>query len=263
MISRISRVVSAVAVVAMLACFAAKSRADDFGSIKGHFTFDGPAPTPAALDVNKDQATCGNHNLVDQSIEVGAGGGLANVIIWLRDKKPMANPDFDKSASDKITLDNKNCHFIPHVVGVRVGQTLVIKNSDPIAHNTKIDGQNLSVNPLIPAGQSSDQSIDGAENLPAPVSCSIHGWMHGWLVVRPNPYFAISDKDGNFEIKGLPAGEHEFQVWQEKAGYITDVSTGGQSVEWVKGRVKWTVEGGKTTDLGDFKLAAAQFNKAG
>lgn len=261
MISRSLRVLSAITAIAALACLTAAARADDWGSIKGRFTFDGTPPAPTKLDINKDQATCGNHDLVDQSLEVATGGGLANVVVWLRDKKVEVNPDYEKSASDKVTLDNKDCHFVPHVVGVRVGQTLVIKNSDPIAHNTKIDGTNLSVNPLIPAGQSNEQSIDGAENLPAPVSCSIHGWMHGVLVVRSNPYFAISDKDGNFEIKNLPAGEHEFQVWQEKAGYITDVSVDGRSVEWMKGRVKWTVEAGKTTDLGEFKLAAAQFNK--
>ena len=76
---------------------------------------------------------------------MGPTGGMANVVVWLRDKKPTVNPDYDKSASDKVALDNKDCHFVPHVVGLRVGQTLVIKNSDPIAHNTKIDGQNLSV----------------------------------------------------------------------------------------------------------------------
>ena len=85
--------------------------------------------------------------------------------------------------------------------------------------------------------------------------------MHAWMVVRPNPYFAISDKDGNFEIKDLPVGELEFQVWQERSGYVTDAKIGGQATKWPKGRVKWTIEDGKTTDLGEMKLAAAQFNK--
>ena len=183
-------------------------------------------------------------------------GGIANVVVWVYTKKVKVNPEYAKTATDKVELDNKNCHFIPHVVGLRVGQTLVIKNSDPVAHNTKIDGLNTQINPLIPAGTAANKSSTLPKTSPAPVSCSIHGWMHAWMVVRPNPYFAISDKNGNFEIKDLPAGELEFQVWQEKSGYITDASVGGQEVKWPKGHVKWTIEADKTTDLGEMKLGA-------
>lgn len=247
-------------VAAGFALAASAASAAEWGSLKGRFSYDGVAPVPAKLTIDKDQATCGGHDLVDQSLEVSATGGIANVIVWVRSKVKV-DPSFEKTAADKVTLDNKNCHFIPHVVGLRVGQTLVIKNSDPIAHNTKIDGTATQINPLIPAGTSNEQSIDGPETLPAQVSCSIHGWMHAWMVVRPNPYFAISDKNGNFEIKNLPAGEWEFQVWQERAGYVTAATVGGQEVKWPKGHVKWTVEADKTTDLGEMKLGAAQFNK--
>lgn len=249
------------AAIGSIALCASATSAAEWGSIKGRFVYDGAAPAPTKLTIDKDQATCGGHDLVDQSLEVGPTGGVANVVVWLRDKKIKVNPEYAKTAADKVTLDNKNCHFIPHVIGLRVGQTLTIENSDPIAHNTKIDGQNTQVNPLIPAGTSVDQSIDGPENVPAPVSCSIHGWMRAWMVVRPNPYFAISDKNGNFEIKDLPAGEWEFQVWQERCGYVTDVTIGGVETKWPKGRVKWTIEADKTTDLGEIKLGAAQFNK--
>lgn len=263
-----TRSLMALIVVAGLAFAGAAANAAEWGSIKGRFVYDGTAPVQAKLNIDKDQATCGGHDLVDQSLEVAPTGGIANVVVWIAaktiDNKPQkvkVNPGFAKTADAKVELNNKNCHFIPHVVGLRVNQTLVIKNSDPVAHNTKIDGLNTQINPLIPADTSSEQVIDAAENVPAPVSCSIHGWMHAWMVVRPNPYFAISDKDGNFEIKDLPAGELEFQVWQEKSGYVTDASVGGQEVKWPKGHVKWTVEADKTTDVGEMKLGAAQFNK--
>lgn len=170
-----------------------------WGSIKGRFTYDGPSPVPEALKIDKDLEVCGNHDLKDEGLVVGPSGGIANIVVWVNSKVKI-NPKFDATKSDKVVLDNKNCHFVPHVVGLRTGQTLVIRNDDPIAHNTKIDGENTQVNPLIPAGATSEQPIDVAENLPAPVSCSIHGWMHALMVVRPNPYFAITDKDGNFEI---------------------------------------------------------------
>jgi plastocyanin len=258
--SRLYRNLPVIVVVGGIALAAGAASAEGWGSLKGRFTYDGTAPVPTKLNIDKDQAVCGTHDLVDQSIEVGSTGGLANVAVWVRSKVKV-NPDFEKTANDKVTLDNHNCHFEPHAIGLRVGQTLTIKNSDPVAHNTKVDGQNLQVNPLIPAGSSVDQSIDAPETLLVPVSCSIHGWMHAVLVVRPNPYFAISDKDGNFEIKDLPAGEWEFQVIHERSGFVTDATVGGQEVKWPKGHVKWTIEDGKTTDLGEMKLGAAQFNK--
>jgi hypothetical protein len=250
-------------VVAGLALAGSAASAAEWGSLKGRFVYDGTAPAAAKLTIDKDQATCGGHDLVDQSLEVSTTGGIANVVVWVRSKLKAGqiNPDYAKTDADKVKLDNKNCHFVPHVVGVRVGQTLVVSNSDPIAHNTKIDGQNLQVNPLIPAGGSTDVPIDAPETLLVPVSCSIHGWMHAVLVVRPNPYFAISDKDGKFEIKDLPAGEWEFQVIHERSGFVTDATVDGKETKWAKGRPKWTIDADKTTDLGEMKLGAAQFNK--
>jgi plastocyanin len=236
------------------------ARAADWGSLKGRFVYGDAVPAPVKLTIDKDTEVCGKHDLVDQSLEVSSTGGVANVVVWVRSKltKAQVNPKYAKTADAKVPLDNHNCHFEPHVVGVRIGQTLLIKNSDPVAHNTKVDGTSTQFNQLIPASSSVEVSIDGPENLPAPVACSIHNWMKAWMVVRPNPYFAISDKNGNFEIKDLPAGEWEFQVWQEKSGYVTDA---GPEAKWAKGRVKWTIEADKTTDLGEMKLGAAQFNK--
>ena len=245
--------------VGIAATGAEANAADGWGSIKGRFLYDGAAPAPVKVNAG-GQAFCGQIPLVNEDLVVAKDGGIANVVVWVRSKVKI-NPKFAAAAANNVPLDNRNCHFEPHVVGLVVGQTLVIKNSDPIAHNTKIDGQNTQVNPLIPAGAVNAVPIAALENVPAPVNCSIHGWMHAWMVVRPNPYFAISDKDGNFEIKDVPAGEWEFQLWHERSGYVTDATISGKNVKWLKGRVKWTVEGDKAADLGEMKLAAAQFNK--
>ncbi len=238
---------------AALFAIATSAHAADWGTLKGRFIYDGPKPTPAALTINKDPEVCGQKPLFDESMVVGADGGLANVAVWARDKKIKVHPDYAASDDAKIELNNLNCHFVPHMLGIRVGQTLVIKNSDKVPHSTKIDGQALQINPTIAVGQSSEQVIDSAEPLLANVSCAFHNWMAAKLVVRPNPYFAISDKDGRFEIKNLPAGEHEFQVIHD-SGYVQKALIGGSDAAWEKGRVKWTIEPGKTTDLGDIKL---------
>jgi hypothetical protein len=85
--------------------------------------------------------------------------------------------------------------------------------------------------------------------------------MKGWVLVRPNPFFAISSEDGTFEIKGLPAGQDlEFQVWQEKAGFVTAVKLKDKATTWERGRFKQKLKAGDN-DLGEVKLAERNFNK--
>jgi hypothetical protein len=78
--------------------------------------------------------------------------------------------------------------------------------------------------------------------------------MKGYLVVPPTPYAAVSDKDGKFEIKNLPAGTQlEFQVWHEGKGYVQKALVNGKDAGWAKGRFKMTIKPGDN-DLGDIKV---------
>lgn len=172
-------------------------------------------------------------------------GGVANVVVYIYVKpggaKPAAHADYAKTAADKIELDNKNCRFEPHIAVVRTGQTLVLKNSDPVGHNTKIDFlSNTPQNPIIPGSAMMAMKPEATkleEKLPASVSCSIHPWMQAKLVVKDNPYVAVSDKDGKISIKNIPAGTWTFQIWHEKVGFVSKVKVGGAAKEWAKGRV--------------------------
>jgi hypothetical protein len=78
--------------------------------------------------------------------------------------------------------------------------------------------------------------------MPSSVSCNIHPWMNAYLVVRENPYFAISDKDGKIEIKNLPVGEHTFVVWSNKL--LSSVTVDGKATTWARGRVKVNIKTG-------------------
>lgn len=242
--------------------------AAEWGNLKGRFVYEGTPPTPPAINVDKDQAVCAKHKLVVEKLLVDSSGGLANVIVYLRDKNPTVSPAYDASAKDVVTLDNKECHFIPHVVLLRTTQTLDIKNSDPIGHNTKADFiNNPSFNNLIPADN--DMKLvdkDGKpiltkeEGLPMPFSCSIHTWMAGVILIRSNPYMAVSTADGTFEIRDLPAGkEMDFQFWHEAAGNLKGVAGKGVTAD-TKGRVKIKIKPG-VNDLGDIKVPAKLLNK--
>jgi len=241
-------------------------RAEDWGNLTGRFVYDGKAPTSEKLSISKDQEYCGKPpTLVDESLVVGKDGGLANVVVWVRTKGVKVHPDYEKADTAKVTIDNKHCRFDPHIVVCRTGEPLEIKNSDSdsVAHNTNCAlVANDAFNIQLPAGTAQDvKALANPETVPAGIKCNIHPWMSGWLVVPNNPYAAVSDENGKFEIKNLPVGtELELQVWQEKAGNVAKVKIDGKDAGWTRGRFKYTVKKGNN-DLGEIKLDAGQFNK--
>ena len=235
-------------------------RADEWGTIKGRFLLGGDPAAAAELKVDKDVEVCGKHKLVAEELVVGADKGIANVVVFVRDKGVKVNPDL--KATEPVVLDNKSCRFEPHVAFVQVGQPLVIKNSDTVGHNSNIaSAKNPPSNSLVPAGGETKVTFASDEALPAQVTCNIHPWMKGWVLVRPNPYAAVSKADGTFEIKGVPAGgEVELQFWHEKAGYLAEMTIGGKAEKASKGRKKVAVAAAGT-DLGDIVLAPGIFQK--
>ena len=257
MINRISIAVFTVLFVAVAA------QAEEWGTLTGRFVYDGKAPAQQPLSITKDQEVCSKPpTLVDESLEVEKDGGLANVVVWLRTKDVAVNPEYAKTATEKAVLDNHHCQFVPHVLAMRNTQQLEVKNSDTMGHNTNLALiSNAPFNVVIPSNTTSDKKLDSPENTPATVTCNIHPWMKAYVLVRPDPYYAVSLKDGKFEIKNLPAGkELEFQVWQEKAGNVEKASINGKDAAWKRGRFKMMIKPG-TIDLGEIKLDPAQFNK--
>jgi plastocyanin len=240
----------------------AAAKSTGWGTIKGRFVYDGTPPSPQPLNINKDPEVCGKHNLTNESILVGPNGGLANVVLFVRGPKNIdIHPDFAASAEQKAVLDNRDCHFVPHILALRTGQTLEIKNSDPVGHNTNAAlVSNSPFNVIISSGTQADQKLSAAEPLPVTVTCNIHPWMRGYLVVQPHPYVAISEKDGTFEIKNAPAGiPLEFQVWHEAStGNNGAVAVNRPDLKWQPtGRFTVTLQPDQVLDLSDIKIPSS------
>ena len=236
--------------------------AQGWGNVKFKFTYGGEYAAPPKIAVTRDAAICGKFGLVDESLVVDPESkGIANVIVFYRDRTPAKiHPSYNDTLEAPVVVDNIKCRFEPRVTSVWTKRKIDFKNSDPVGHNVKVDTFfNPVINPILPAGAKISQSYSMEERLPTKVSCSIHPWMTGWIVVRNDPYIGVSDKDGNLEIKNLPEGEFEFQIWQEKAGYIQQVTQDGKTVEWARGRVKIKIEDGKTNDFGTIVIGADQF----
>ena len=121
-----------------------------------------------------------------------------------------------------VELDQPCCQFEPHMLAMREGQTLIVKNSMPIAHNVNLvgGGRPPNVNQIVPPGGKFKVEDIKARPIPIFVKCDIHPWMSGRIAVLNHPYFAVTDEDGKFEIKDAPAGNFRLVIWQEEAGWV-------------------------------------------
>jgi hypothetical protein len=252
-------------VVIVVVCVSGTAvRAQQWGDLSAKFVYDEGKHQAAPLQVTTDKEFCSKFNVLDESLVVNArNGGIANVIAYLSPNRPdgpvPVHASYQETATAAVKMDNSCCRFDPHVVLLRTTQKLILGNSDEVSHNCKIDTlANQPINYTVPPKDKREQSFPLAERLPARVSCSIHPWMSGWLVIKDNPYMAVSDANGKLLIKNLPAGKWTFQFWHEKAGYVSQATQNGKPVEWKRGRVEIAIQPG-TNDLGEIKLSATAF----
>jgi len=123
-----------------------------------------------------------------------------------------------------VTVDQKQMKFVPHVVVVQKGTTVEFLNSDPVGHNVywpSISGNKKLAHNLgtWPKGQSKPFQFNDLGV--ASLLCNVHPEMSGYVVVAPTPYFAVTDKDGNFVIKDVPPGKYTLKTWSEEGKPVT------------------------------------------
>ncbi|MEQ1827363.1 MAG: methylamine utilization protein [Pirellula sp.] len=227
---------------------------------------DGEAPKAAILDMSRD-AKCGDLKLPSDALLVDPKTKAIENIVFMIDARKtelepgQIHPDLRAVPTTKPVLDNNKCKFVPHVVSVRAGQTLVVKNSDEAGHNAKFNFlTNEESNKMIPAGNSIDMLIKDKEKAPTPVECNIHPWMNAYVIVNDHPYISISDSAGKIKIEKLPAGiPISFRIWHESQDKsIEEVNLAGKPVKWVKGSVTLTLKEG-ANDLGMLLLKPDRF----
>jgi hypothetical protein len=103
-------------------------------------------------------------------------------------------------------------------ISVLKGTTVEFLNSDPVGHNVywpSVGGNKKLAHNLGTWAQGSKKSFTFADLGAAPLLCNVHPEMSGYVVVVPTPYFATTDKEGNFEIKDIPPGQYTLKTWSE------------------------------------------------
>src|SRR5438045_5200168 len=172
------------------------------GALSGKVTLSGLAPRLANLPVTRDMKVCGN-NKPDESLEVGEGGAVRNAVVWFPDV-PLSR-DF-KPGKEK--LDQQQCVFVPHVLAAPLGTTVDVVNSDKALHNVRAQaGEVKLMNYAMPIPGHVVPTKLKKEGI-FKVSCDVHPWMRGWLLVLPTAAFAITGEDGTYKIGGVPSGRH-------------------------------------------------------
>jgi len=182
-------------------------------TINGTVKFDGPAPKASKIDMSQDPG-CKGSNEAENVVE--NGGDLANVFVYVKDG--LGNRTFDVP-KDPVVLEQQGCKYHPHVLGVMVGQTVQIKNSDPTTHNIHpTPKDNREWNESQPPSSPAIEKNFAREEVMLPVKCNQHPWMKMYINVVKTPFYAVTGKDGKYEIKGLPPGDYTIAFVQEKLG---------------------------------------------
>ena len=120
-------------------------------------------------------------------------------------------------------------------------------NAQTLAENTRFNEQVTSGSPII-------KKMTKSEPRPAMIACNVHPWMNAYLLIRDNPYMAVTGEDGSFEIKNVPAGKQEFAFYHEAKGYMRDLTIGKEETDR-KGQLKLVIPAGNTLDLGTIKVS--------
>src|SRR6184192_1864790 len=182
-------------------------------TVSGTVKFEGAAPAAQKIDMSQDPA-CKGANTAEAV--VASGGHLANVFVYV--KEGLGNRTFDVP-KEAITLDQSGCKYHPHVMGVVANQTIKIVNSDPTTHNIHpTPKDNREWNESQPPQAAALEKTFAREEIMLPVKCNQHPWMRMYLNVMKSPFFAVTGKDGKYEIKGLPPGDYTIAFVQEKLG---------------------------------------------
>ncbi|HEX9801322.1 MAG TPA: carboxypeptidase regulatory-like domain-containing protein [Thermoanaerobaculia bacterium] len=187
------------------------------GSITGTVTYAGKVPNLKPLAMDADPACAAKHSspVANEMLSLGTGNTLANVMVRVK----SAVPGSHAAPSQPAVIDQDGCQYHPHVLGLMVGQTLKLKNSDGLLHNVHaLPKVNTPFNMAMPANRTEADTKFGKEEGMFLVKCDVHPWMAAYVGVFSNPFFAVSGKDGKFTISGLSPGTYEVEAWHEKLG---------------------------------------------
>ena len=186
-------------------------------TVTGTVKFEGKAPAMKPLQMDADPGCAKKHSSAPlaEALVLGDGQTMANVYVHIKSGLPAGKTW--PVPSEPVTLDQHGCQYIPHVVGVMVGQPFKVLNSDGLLHNVHaLPKVNSEFNRAMPAAVTEAEYKFDKEEIGFKVKCDVHPWMGAYVSVTNHPFFDVTGMDGKFKIDGLPAGTYEIEVWHER-----------------------------------------------
>ena len=211
-----------VALVAFIATVAVAQNGQ--GTISGTVRLVGPPPTIPTVLPKTDFDMCGSVARPTQSLLLGTNQTVRNVIVYLAG---YTQNSAGNGTNDAIVIDQRDCEFVPRIQIARTGAPLILKNSDPILDVVRIDsmsstnGQRMLLKAATPyAGY---EKVYQLANFREPTLLQVtsgngHEWMAAYIAVLPHPWAALTDENGRFTLRNVPAGMHKIYVWHEVLG---------------------------------------------
>ena len=189
------------------------------GTIKGHIKLSGELPGNRVIRMGMDPMCAAinkGKQVVQETVAASLDGSLANVFVRLQGAFPQT-----PVPTQPVTIDQRGCLYVPRVIGARVGQILQVKNSDELLHNVhSLSAKANTFNVSEPkAGIVQPFTLKDEEAM-LRIKCDVHNWMTTYVGVVTNPYFAVSNTMGTFEIANVPPGTYTIQAWQERYGPV-------------------------------------------
>jgi plastocyanin len=197
-------------------------------SLRGVVRFEGAAPKPKLISMSADPSCAKQHPspVFSQEVMTDSKGDLQNVVVYIAEG--LGDRTFDVP-TQPVVVEQRACMYQPHVLAVRANQPVHVVNDDPTSHNIHpTPANNREWNKAEPPGSSVDETF-AREEIAIPVKCNLHPWMHGYIAVFKHPYFAVTGKDGSFDLSNLPPGTYTIKAWHEKLGISTQTITIGAS----------------------------------
>ena len=216
--------VSSVIAGAFALVIAVPASAQDNGTIKGKIIFKGNAAKYKRQTLKTDK----DPNCKKSKKKIGSWSvilnkktdpiTIRNTMVYV--KEGLGDRKFEAN-KEPVTLRQFGCEYSPHVLGIMDGQPLLVKNDDPTNHNIhflpKINPQLNFSQPK--QGMTKELTLKKEDVFKA--KCDVHPWMGCFIKVFDHPFFAVTGKDGTFELKGLPPGSYVIEAWHEKFGTQT------------------------------------------
>lgn len=195
-----------------------QARTSSTGQIIGSVYFRGEKPEVQPIDMSSDPACAALHDetVYAQDDEINDNGTLPNAFVYI--KSGSGNLSVP-TPHNSVVLTQKGCMYEPHVLGIMAGQPLQVVTLDPTTHNVHFMPKiNREWNVTQEPGSASAVRAFTQSEIMIPVHCNVHPWMKAYVGVVSNPYYAVTDKQGNFVIKDVPTGDYAVAVWTADFG---------------------------------------------